>query len=426
MTVTVTPKGASGAMRAGGGTVKVGKSGGVKIPIFWPVVSTNQRLPSGPATIPRGEAPRVGTTRGVWSTILRVMGSIAQMWANGCDPLTEEPSSVSHTLPSGPAVMPKGCLAMSDISTTSWVKGLITPTAWAPNSVNQTPPSGPAAIPIGCDAWVEMKKSAMTWVAGSIVPIRLADVSVNQRWPSGPAAIAKAPAFLVGMANSLMAWVIGSIAPIWLAVSSANQRRPSGPAAIPSRPALLVGTGNSVMTWVFGLIAAMRLAVVSVNQRRPSGPAAMKFGPELAVGVAKSRLELGNSGEIIPTLLARSSVNQRLPSGPATMEKGLELGVGTGSSWTVASSCRGSIGSTPGRRRRRAAAGLRRPPHGPKIEVLRGFGKRIMVVLLSVMGCRKVATRRAAPPGPGRAGDRRPRGTPRGGSWPSNDRGREG
>ena len=79
----------------------------------------------------------------------------------------------------------------------AWLVGLISPTAPAPPPchANQMLPSGPAVIPLGCVIPLPRLEtlgkvnSLIAWVVGLISPTLLADVSVNQRLPSEPAAI---------------------------------------------------------------------------------------------------------------------------------------------------------------------------------------------------------------------------------------------
>ena len=65
-------------------------------PILLPTLSVNQRLPSGPATIPAGELPGVGMTNSMTSP------------AGVMRPILLAVASVNHRLPSGPSAMPVG------------------------------------------------------------------------------------------------------------------------------------------------------------------------------------------------------------------------------------------------------------------------------------------------------------------------------
>src|SRR5205809_52725 len=78
-------------------------------------------------------------------------------------------------------------------------------------SVNQRLPSGPAAIPIGLLA-VETENSVNVPL-GLMRPILLPSNSVNQRLPSGPAAIPIGPLWAVGTENSVIA-PLGLMRPI--------------------------------------------------------------------------------------------------------------------------------------------------------------------------------------------------------------------
>ena len=70
---------------------------GLIIPIWLAPYSVNQRLPSGPAVIPRGWDLAVG------------MGNSVMAWVVGLIiPILPAPSSVNQRLPSGPVVIPQG------------------------------------------------------------------------------------------------------------------------------------------------------------------------------------------------------------------------------------------------------------------------------------------------------------------------------
>ncbi len=67
---------------------------GVIRPIWFPWASVNQRLPSGPAAMPQGELPAVGTGY----SVMRPRGVIR--------PILLPWTSVNHMLLSGPAAIP--------------------------------------------------------------------------------------------------------------------------------------------------------------------------------------------------------------------------------------------------------------------------------------------------------------------------------
>jgi len=92
-------------------------------------------------------------------------------------------------------------------------------TLWLNSSVSQTLPSGPATMPLGPPATLS---SSMTWVVGVKRPTLFAARSVNQMLPSGPAVILTRPAFGVGTGYSLT-WPPGVIRPIMFADASTNQ-----------------------------------------------------------------------------------------------------------------------------------------------------------------------------------------------------------
>src|SRR3954447_13055053 len=90
---------------------------GLIIPILATLSSVNQRLPSGPAVIPRGSAMAVGTANSV-------MAPVAELII----PILSERSSVNQSLPSGPAAIPqRSVLAGWGNSAMVWLVGLIIP-----------------------------------------------------------------------------------------------------------------------------------------------------------------------------------------------------------------------------------------------------------------------------------------------------------
>ena len=98
------------------------------------------------------------------------------------------PDSVNQRLPSGPAAIPRR--GGSRVANSSIVPaGVIRPTRLSSWSVNQTLPSAPAAIPRGLLSVAVSFGNSLIAPAGVICPILLSPESVNQRLPSGPAAI---------------------------------------------------------------------------------------------------------------------------------------------------------------------------------------------------------------------------------------------
>src|SRR5690349_4055798 len=89
---------------------------GLIIPMLLAERSANQRLPSGPALIPAGEALAVGTGN---SAMAWVAGLIIPTWLD----------SVNQRLPSGPPLILQGeALAVgTGNSAKMWVAGLISP-----------------------------------------------------------------------------------------------------------------------------------------------------------------------------------------------------------------------------------------------------------------------------------------------------------
>ena len=102
--------------------------------------------------------------------------------------LLSKRSSVNQRLPSGPAAIPRGMLAGPIPGENSVITppGVMRPMRLPANSVNQRVPSGPAVIPSGCPLAGNSFAVART---GAIRPIRLGASSVNQRPPSGPGVI---------------------------------------------------------------------------------------------------------------------------------------------------------------------------------------------------------------------------------------------
>ena len=98
----------------------------------------NHRLPSGPAVIPNGRLPAVGTG----NSVITPAGVIR--------PILFPMTSVNHRLPSGPTVIPLGKLpAVGTGNSVIAPAGVIRPILFALNPVNHRLPSGPAVIPIG-------------------------------------------------------------------------------------------------------------------------------------------------------------------------------------------------------------------------------------------------------------------------------------
>src|SRR5262249_3460586 len=109
-------------------------------------------------------------------------------------------------LPSGPAVIPKGWL--SGVGTGKGAKtvpaGVMCPIRLAVSKVNQRLPSGPAVISLGPMPVKGGSWNSATTPPGVIRPILLALISVNQRLPSGPAVMPQGPLLAVGTRDSVM------------------------------------------------------------------------------------------------------------------------------------------------------------------------------------------------------------------------------
>src|SRR5579864_8385606 len=197
----------------------------VNFPTLLALVSVNQRLPSGPATMQNAPLQAVGIGYAViappvviWSMSLPGRG----------------PFSVNHRLPSGPAVIPPGLVAPS--ASTGIGNSVIAPVVVirpilsALYSVNQRLPSGPFVMLVA-----PLPVAVGNSVIAPVVVIRatlLPDASVNQRLPSGPAVMPLGSLPAVGMGNFVIAPLV-VIFPTLLVAGSVNQRSPSGPFASP-------------------------------------------------------------------------------------------------------------------------------------------------------------------------------------------------
>src|SRR5262245_34066036 len=105
------------------------------------------------------------------------------MWA----PALESVLFVNQRLPSGPATIPSGRSAFGVEQVVTAPAGVIRLTEPPCRWVNQTLPSGPAAMPVGLlvlASWYVVIAPAVV-----LLPIQLLPAWVNQRFPSGPAVI---------------------------------------------------------------------------------------------------------------------------------------------------------------------------------------------------------------------------------------------
>src|SRR5258708_7972625 len=142
--------------------------------IFAESGSVNQRLPSGPATMPK-PGPKVGTSVTPPAVVIL--------------PIFFAMRSVNHSAPSGPTAMPYGSLsavgtANSVIAPLTVIRPILLPEA--ADSVNHRAPSGPAVMNSGPAP--AARGYSVKIPAGEILPILLPASSVNQIAPSGPAA----------------------------------------------------------------------------------------------------------------------------------------------------------------------------------------------------------------------------------------------
>src|SRR5206468_1150724 len=228
-------------------------------------------------------------------------------------PMLFPPSSTNQRLPSGPAAMPKrGLLVAVRGNSSIWPPGVIRPTSFPVVSVNQRLPSGPTVIPRGPPLRVGIGNSVMT-PRVVIRPILFPPSSVNQRAPSGPAVMPSGPLSMESENSVTSPAVV--ILPILPALFSVNQRAPSGPDVIVAGPPKLVRTGNSVIT-PERVIRPMLLPKISVNQRLPSAPTVMLRGLLAAVGIGNSSIFTVTA----PTGEASKAISTKASAAPVLIE----------------------------------------------------------------------------------------------------------
>src|SRR5581483_3682053 len=233
---------------------------GVMRAIWFAWFSANQRLPSGPETIPTGQAPVVGVVN--W--VIRPAVVMRPILLAFC--------SANQRFPSGPRVITAGPDdAVGTENSVTTPAGVIRPILLAFNSVNQRFPSGPAVMPCG-NADDVFVRNSVTLPAVVIRPILLALDSQNQRLPSLPTAIEPPPAFAVSIGNSTIALVLGSSRPILAAPPSTNHRLPSGPVTMPLKAVDCDGIGKAVIAPPGTVARPIVATLSSVNQMLPSGP----------------------------------------------------------------------------------------------------------------------------------------------------------
>src|SRR5437762_203507 len=225
-------------------------------------------------------------------------------------PMLCPPSSTNQRLPSGPAAMPKrGLLVAVRGNSSIWPPGVIRPTSFPVVSVNQRLPSGPTVIPRGPPLRVGIGNSVMT-PRGVIRPILFPPSSVNQRLPSGPAVMDLGTLLAVGMRNSSIL-PAGVIRAVLFPPSSVNQRSPSRPAAVARGPQLAVGVGPSAPTVMLrGLLAAVGIGNSSIfTVTAPTGEASKAISTKAsAAPVLIEAAPFGNKPR-------RGIVARRVPSG---------------------------------------------------------------------------------------------------------------
>ncbi len=161
-------------------------------PIRFLPFSTNQRLPSGPVTMPFAPAFAVPMGNSVMTPAVVMRPTLLPCF------------SVNQRWPSGPTVMPVGwLLAFGSGNSVKSPAVVMRPILFPELSVNQSAPSGPATIPSGAADAVGIGNSVMSPL-GVILPTRWT-ISMNQRLPSGPAVMSSGSAALP-IGNSLTAW----------------------------------------------------------------------------------------------------------------------------------------------------------------------------------------------------------------------------
>ena len=109
-------------------------------PIWLPLDSVNQRLPSGPAAIPKGSPLAVGIANSVMTPAVVIRPILEEE--------RPERRSVNQRLPSGPtAIASIWALAVGTANSVMTPAVVIRPILLPLYSVNQRAPSGPAVIP---------------------------------------------------------------------------------------------------------------------------------------------------------------------------------------------------------------------------------------------------------------------------------------
>src|SRR5437762_782838 len=207
-------------------------------------------------------------------------------------PMLFPPSSTNQRLPSGPAAMPKrGLLVAVRGNSSIWPPGVIRPTSFPVVSVNQRLPSGPTVIPRGPPLRVGIGNSVMT-PRGVIRPILFPPSSVNQRLPSGPDVIVAGPPKLVRTGNSVIT-PERVIRPMLLPKSSVNQRLPSAPTVMLRGLLAAVGIGNSS---IFTVTAPTGEASKAISTKASAAPVlieAAPFGNKPRRGIVARRVPSG-------------------------------------------------------------------------------------------------------------------------------------
>src|SRR5919109_481977 len=161
---------------------------GVILPTRLVRLERTHRLPSGPTM-----RPKRNPSTGAVNSVTAPAGAIRPIR------LSKTPS-MNQRLASGPATMPNETFESGN--SVIWPAGVIRPTRAPPSSVNQRLPSGPATMLVGKLLAVGSGNS-VTVPAGVIRPIRLVKLATNQRLPSGPATRLPGTLLAVGSGNSV-------------------------------------------------------------------------------------------------------------------------------------------------------------------------------------------------------------------------------
>src|SRR5579885_433410 len=133
-----------------------------------PTQSVNQRLPSGPAVMSQGALSGRPSALGTANSVMVPLGVMRPILLPPMqNPFESRAHSVNQRLPSGPAVMPKDpLLGVGRANSVMVPLGVMRPIWWPGYSVNQRLPSGPAVMRQGPLLGVGTANSCTAPVAG--------------------------------------------------------------------------------------------------------------------------------------------------------------------------------------------------------------------------------------------------------------------